>query len=94
MDFFDAFNWPIVLLIGLAIFPRITLLVGAILDVFITGGLLWWLGFIFAPHLLVAFLAIPFWDTNPVLVICAWILALTGTSSEVRTANRKRHHER
>ena len=68
-------------LIGLALFPRITLLVSSVLS----GGLLWWLGFIFAPHLLVAILAIPFWDSNPVLVIIAWVMALSGTSAEAKT---------
>lgn len=68
-------------LIGLALFPRITLLVSSV----VSGGLLWWLGFIFAPHLLVAFLAIPFWDSNPVLVVIAWLCALSGTSAESRT---------
>lgn len=87
MDFFDAFNWPILLLLGLTFFPRVTLIIGAIADVFISGGLLWWLGWIFCPHLLVAFLSIPFWDTNPILVICAWIIALGGTTSEGRAVS-------
>lgn len=68
-------------LIGLALFPRITLMVSSVLS----GGLLWWLGWIFAPHLLVAFLSIPFWHSNPVLVIIAWIMAFTGTSAESHT---------
>lgn len=76
MNFFD--HHGIIVLIFLAIFPRLTLLIAS----FATGGVLWWLGWIFAPHLLVAILAIPYWDTNPVLVIIAWAFALGGTGAE------------
>lgn len=74
----------IIVLLGLAVFPRITLLLAS----FTTGGILWWLGWIFAPHLLVAILLLPYWESNPVLVIIAWILALGGTSSEGAVAKR------
>lgn len=84
MDFFANHGVPT--LIFLALFPRLTLLFAS----FATGGLLWWLGWIFAPHLLVAFLALPYWDTNPVLVIIAWIVALGGTSGETKMATSKR----
>lgn len=82
-DFFD--NHGIWCLIFLAIFPRLTLLFGS----FISGGLLWWLGWIFAPHLLVAFLAIPFFDTNPVLTVIAWVIALGGTGIEARASTSR-----
>lgn len=84
MDFFT--NHGVLTLICLAIFPRLTLLFAS----FASGGLLWWLWWIFAPHLLVAILAIPYWDTNPVLVIIAWIVALGGTSGETKVATSKR----
>lgn len=83
MDFFD--NYGIFTLIFLTFFPRLTLLFGT----FVSGGWLWWLGWVFTPHLLVAFLSLPYWDTNPVLVIFAWLIALGGTSAEVKTTNRK-----
>lgn len=83
-DIFAHHGW--FFLLGLAIFPRITLLVSSVLS----GGWLWWLGLIFAPHLLVAFLSIPFWDTNPVLVVFAWVMALTGTSTEGKLASSRR----
>jgi len=76
MNFFDAHG--ILALLGLVFFPRITLIVAS----FATGGLMWWLGFIFAPHFLVAILSLPFWDNNPVLVIVAWLCAFSGTSCE------------
>lgn len=84
MDFFD--NYGVLTLICLALFPRLTLLFAS----FATGGLLWWLGWIFTPHLLVAILAIPYWDTNPVLVVIAWIFAFNGTLVETRVANSRR----
>jgi hypothetical protein len=77
MDFWDVHGW--VFLICITIFPRLTLLFSSIA----TGGLLWWLGFIFAPRLLVAILAtMAYWDTNPVLCVIAWVVALSGETSE------------
>ncbi len=83
MDFFHQHEW--FTLIFLALFPRLTLLIAS----FATGGVLWWLGWIFAPHLLVAILSIPYFDQNPVLVVIAWVLALCGTGGEAETAKRK-----
>lgn len=83
MDFFEKYNAFI--LICLALFPRLTLLIAS----FATGGFMWWLGWIFAPHLLVAILSIPYWDTNPVLVIFAWLIAFSGTSGEAGVAKKK-----
>lgn len=80
MDFFDQHT--VIALIGLALLPRITLLVAS----FATGGLLWWLGWVFTPHILVAILSLRYWDTNPVLVVIAWIFALLGTSGECRVS--------
>jgi len=82
MDFFA--HHGVIVLICLAIFPRLTLLIAS----FATGGLLWWLGWIFAPHLLVAFLSLPYWNTNPVLVCFAWIIALSGTIAETKAAGK------
>jgi uncharacterized membrane protein len=80
IDFFAAHpdaGW--LLLIGLAIFPRITLLVSSIA----TGGVWWWLGWFFAPHFLVAILAtLAYGSTNIVLVVIAWLFALGGTVVE------------
>ncbi len=83
-DFFAHHSW--IVLICLALFPRLTLLLAS----FATGGVLWWLGWIFAPHLLVAILSLPYWEQNPVLVIIAWIMALGGTSTEAKAASSKR----
>lgn len=90
IDFFTAHpDYSALLLLGLALFPRITLLVSSIA----TGGFFWWLGWLFAPHLLVAILAtMTYWDTNPILVVFAWLFALGGSSTEVKTA--KTVHDR
>lgn len=82
MNFFE--HHGILCLVCLAIFPRLTLLFGS----FVTGGFFWWLGWIFTPHLLVAFLSLKFWDTNPVLVVIAWIMALCGTGTEAEAVKR------
>ncbi|MCD6046406.1 MAG: hypothetical protein K0S08_53 [Gammaproteobacteria bacterium] len=60
-------------------FPRLTLLFSSVPF----GGLLWWLGWIFAPRLLVAILAtFSYWQTNPILVVLSWCWALAGESVE------------
>lgn len=84
VDFFEAHTLPVLLLLGLAVFPRITLL-------FVGGpfGVLHWLGWLVAPHLLVAILATTrYWDTNPVLCVIAWFIAFAGTGGESRVAKR------
>lgn len=51
----------------------------------VTWGLWTILGWIFAPHLLVAIYATTiYWDTNPVLVIIAWFFAFGGTAGEAK----------
>jgi hypothetical protein len=66
-------------LIAITIFPRLTLLFSSVAS----GGWLWWLSWIFAPRILVACLAtVSYWNANPVLVVCAWLVALSGESSE------------
>ena len=83
MNFWD--NHGILFLLGLTFFPRITTL----FFMATPFGFLAWLGWIFTPHLLVAFYAsFKYWDTNPVLVIIAWIVALCGTGAEAETAKR------
>jgi hypothetical protein len=83
MDFYTQHG--VLTLICLAVFPRLTLLLGS----FVTGGVLWWLGWLIAPHLLVAILALPYWDKNPELVIIAWCIAFGGTSAESKAATRR-----
>ena len=83
MDFFQHHGW--LFLIAVTIFPRLTLLFSSV----ISGGVLWWLGFFLTPHLLVAFLSLPYWDSNPALVAIAWIVAIFGTGSEGKVAKRR-----
>jgi len=80
MNFLDQHH--ALLLPLLALFPRLTLLFGG----FVSGGLLWWAGWLLCPHLLVAILALPYWDTNPFLVIISWLVAFGGTGAEARMA--------
>jgi hypothetical protein len=82
-DFFSTHSLPWLILIGLAAFPRLTLL-------FVGGpfGLLHWLGWAIAPHFLVAILATTrYWDTNPILCIIAWFFAFAGTGGEGRVVH-------
>lgn len=72
-------------LLGLVFFPRITLLFFAATPF----GWLAWIGWVFAPHLLVAILSLPYWDENPILVIGAWLMAFAGTGGEARAASSR-----
>lgn len=72
-------------LVGITLFPRLTMLV-AVPGPF---SLLAWLGWAFAPHFLVAFLATSlYWQTNPVLCVIAWAVAFGGTGGEGYTTRR------
>lgn len=75
-NFFD--HHSVICGICLVFFPRTTLLIGS----FASGGLLWWLGWLFTPYFLIAIMSIPFWDSNPALCVFAWILAFVGTATE------------
>ena len=66
-------------LIFISLFPRLTLLFSSVPF----GGIFWWLGFVFAPRWLVAILAtLAYWHENPILVIIAWLVCLSGESTE------------
>ena len=74
-------------LLGCAFFPRITTLFFSAVSF---GG---WhiLGWILAPHLLVAILATSiYWHTNPALCVIAWLCAFGGTSAEGKVASKVR----
>lgn len=83
MDYWDQHG--ILFLLGLTFFPRITVLFFSA----VSFNLLVFVGWLFAPHLLVAILATTqYWDTNPVLVIVAWFVAFGGTGAEGKAASR------
>ena len=85
MDFWDSHS--ILFVIAMFFFPRLTML-------FFTsygGGLLYWLGWLFAPRLTVAIIATMLYgDTNIVMVVLAWFWALGGESTEKVAAARSR----
>lgn len=84
MSFWDAHGiWFIIFMF---FFPRLTLLFSSVAF----GGFFWWLGFIFAPRLLVAILATSaYWQTNPFLVVLTWFWALAGESTEKIAVSRR-----
>ncbi|MBC7530387.1 MAG: hypothetical protein H7318_02350 [Oligoflexus sp.] len=76
----------VIFLLCMFFFPRLTLLLSSIPF----GGIFWWLGFVFAPRLLVAILAtIAYWPTNTILVVCTWIWALSGETAEKTFVSRR-----
>lgn len=84
IDFWDVHG--IIFLVCIAFFPRLTMLISTVK----TGGLLWWVGWLIAPRFLVAVLAtVGYWNTNKILVIGAWIIALSGESAEKKVIHTK-----
>ncbi len=74
------------LLVLLTFFPRLTLLFSSIPF----GGFFWWIGWLFAPRILVAVLAtLGYWQTNPFLVTVAWFVAWGGESTEKYFVRRR-----
>ncbi len=70
----------------ITLFPRLTLLFSSVAF----GGIFWWLGFLFAPRVLVAVLAtMSYFNSNPLLVVISWIVALSGESTEKYTLRSK-----
>lgn len=82
MEFGTISYWQthgVFFLIFITLFPRLTLLVSSVAS----GGFLWWLAWLITPRFLVAYLAtLAYWQTNPVLVVISWLVALGGESSE------------
>lgn len=71
-------NHGLLFLIGLTIFPRFTLLFSNI-----SSNILFWLGWLFLPRLMIALLATFFyWETNMILVLLSWLFAFGGESAE------------
>lgn len=79
VNFWDVHG--IFFLIFITVFPRLTMLFAVSLHF----GFLAWLGWLFAPHLTVAILATEYyWQTNPILCVIAWVVALAGTGGEAK----------
>ena len=77
IDFWQVHG--IFFIICLFFFPRLTLLLSDVAS----GGLLWWLGWLVAPRILVAVLATcNYVNSNPILVILSWCWALSGEGAE------------
>jgi hypothetical protein len=82
MSFWD--NHGVFFIFFMFFFPRLTLLFSSVPF----GGFFWWLGWIFAPRLLVAILAtMAYLQTNPMLVFLAWIWATLLEVFEKRGAH-------
>ena len=81
MNFWD--NHSILFVIAMFFFPRLTMLFATSHG----GGVLYWLGWLFAPRLTVAIIATMLYsDSNLIMVVLTWFWALGGESAEKRTA--------
>ena len=77
MNFWDVHGFLFV--VCMFFFPRLTLVFSSVPF----GGILWWIGWVFAPRLLVAILATTYyWTTNPILVVVTWFWAIGGEGAE------------
>lgn len=82
MDFWQVHG--IFFLIFITLFPRLTMLFA----VTVPFGFLAWFGWLFFPHLTVAILATQYyWQTNPILCVIAWFVALAGTGGEAKVVS-------
>ena len=95
MNFWDVHGgWFIFFML---LFPRLTMLCTGICTMGLAHPVLFWLGWIFTPRLVVAILATSFyWNTNPVLCVLAWIYAICAGSASTKktkdvTQNRVRN---
>jgi len=89
MDFWANHGW--FFLFGCVFFPRITLLFFSA----VSFGFWHIVGWIFAPHLLVAIIATAnYWDSNPVMVVISWFIAIGGTSGEAKAGRTIRNSSR
>jgi hypothetical protein len=85
-DFFQKHG--VFFLVFITLFPRLTLLFSSVPF----GGILWWLGFLFMPRLLVAVLAtVTYGQTNPLLVGIAWFVAISGEIMEKKKISGSRN---
>lgn len=83
MDFWQTNGW--LFLLGCMCLPRITTAFFAS----VTFGFWAIVGWIFTPHILVAIWATTYyWNTNRVLVIISWFVALIGTIGEAEVARK------
>ena len=83
MNFWDIHG--ILFILFMFFLPRLTLFLSSVAF----GGIFWWIGFLFAPRLLVAILATSaYWETNTILVIVTWFWAIGGESTEKHQAKK------
>ena len=74
-------------LLGILCFPRLTML----LATSVAFGPLAWIGWLVWPSLLAAILATNYyWETNPVLCVCAWLFMLAKAGGAGGATRRKR----
>ena len=77
MSFWDTHTWLFV--VAMFFFPRLTMLFATSFG----GGLLYWLGWFFAPRLTVAVIATMLYSqTDIVMVVLAWLWAFGGEATE------------
>lgn len=82
-NFWDVHG--IFFLAGLILFPRITVYFFSA----VTGGLLFWIFFLFFPRIVIPILAAyHYWDTNPVLVVISFLVCLGGETGEKTVVQR------
>lgn len=81
-------------LLFMCLFPRLTMLFTGICFMNF-AGVLFWLGWVFAPRLTVAILATMFYfKTNPALCVIAWLWAFGGEFAEKKTVSSACDQER
>lgn len=82
MSYWEAHG--ILLLVGLLILPRTTVIAGVWINFLaVSGGPLFWIGFLIIPRIFIACIACAnYWETNPILCILAVMACIGGESVE------------
>ena len=82
-SFFEIHTFFPILMLALMVFPRFTMLVGALFGFLYSGGLVFWLGWLILPRITIAMVAsFSYWEVNPLLVMITWIWCLTAETGE------------
>ena len=73
INYFENHGWAWLQLVLWFLFPRLSFIFLSAM----TGGFFFWLGVLIFPRIMVAYWAtFYYWDTNPILCLIAWLLAL------------------
>jgi len=93
MSFYDQHPFGLLLLFFMLVCPRLTFIIGMMSGVLDIHWTVWGLiGGVFIPRIVACIIATgTYWDTNPILVVFAWIFAVSTLGGST-TYTTKKHN--